>query len=593
MSLRVQELIHSLDQGIWSRLVRWVCVLVAMSGAAVLYDAIAFHNLSCPEGMEAAQLARNLSEGKGYITLCVRPFSMFLLQRHRPDHSPMLKEAHPDLTNPPVYPWALAGVLKLADTISARYGGIFHVKMDKFRIYPADLIIAVFNQTLLLAAAVLLFAIALQLFSRPVAWVSALLFLGTELYWRFSVSGLSTNLLLVWTLALVLSLMRLEDGLQKAKGPKTMLLWAALAGGCIGMGGLTRYAFAWFLVPVVIWLLALFGKRRGQLLMVTLLSCLAVLTPWLARNWQVSGTPFGLASFAAVQGTRSFPEDRLERSLEPSVGQVKPSEYARKLSSNARDIFLNELPKLGGSWISALFLAGLLVPLSTAAPARLRWFLLLCLPCLIIVQALGRTYLSDESPTVNSENLLVLLAPLILVFGVGFFFVLLERLDLGTLFLRFGLIGSFVTVLSLPLIISLLPPRSSPIAYPPYYPPMLAKVGVWMDPGDLVMTDVPWAVAWYGRRQSVLTTMSWKKDFFQITDFMKPVRALYLTPRTTDTKFISTWVKGEEQNWCKFLFEIISKKEVPTGFPLRRAPGNFLFPEQLFLTDLDRWLFKE
>jgi len=272
---------------------------------------------------------------------------------------------------------------------------------------------------------------------------------------------------------------------------------------------------------------------------------------------------------------------------------VKPTEYARKLAANARDIFLNELPRLGGSWVSALFLAGLLLPLTGSAPARLRWFLILSLPCVILVQALGRTYLSDESPTINSENLLVLLAPLILVFGVGFFFVLLERLDLGTLFLRLGIIGSFIAVLSLPLIISLLPPRISPIMYPPYYPPMLAKVGVWMDEGDLVMTDVPWAIAWYGRRQSVLTTMSWKRDFFQITDFMKPIRALYLTPRTTDTKFISTWVKGEEQNWCKFLFEIISKKEVPTGFPLRRAPGNFLFPEQLFLTDLDRWLFKE
>ena len=158
------------------------------------------------------------------------------------------------------------------------------------------------------------------------------------------------------------------------------------------------------------------------------------------RNWRVSGTPFGLATFVVAQGTRAFPEDRLDRSLEPDVWQAKPGEYLRKLVSNARDIFLNELPKVGGSWISALFLAGLLLPLTAPAPARLRWFLILSLPCLLAVQALGRTYLSDESPTINSENLLVLLAPLILVFGVDFFFAMLERLDLGTAGLRLAVI---------------------------------------------------------------------------------------------------------------------------------------------------------
>ena len=54
----------------------------------------------------------------------------------------------------------------------------------------------------------------------------------------------------------------------------------------------------------------------------------------------------------------------------------------------------------------------------------MRYFLLMCLGMFIVVQALGQTQLSDESPDVNSENLLVLLAPLVFIYGVSFFFTL-------------------------------------------------------------------------------------------------------------------------------------------------------------------------
>ena len=32
--------------------------------------------------MDAAQLARNIAEGKGYTTLFIRPFSLYLVQSH-------------------------------------------------------------------------------------------------------------------------------------------------------------------------------------------------------------------------------------------------------------------------------------------------------------------------------------------------------------------------------------------------------------------------------------------------------------------------------------------------------------------------------
>jgi hypothetical protein len=81
----------------------------------------------------------------------------------------------------------------------------------------------------------------------------------------------------------------------------------------------------------------------------------------------------------------------------------------------------NDLPKLGGSWATC-FLGGVAVEISAARPSRrMRYFLLMCLGVSSWLQALGQTQLSVESPDVNSENLLVLLAPLVFIYGVSFF----------------------------------------------------------------------------------------------------------------------------------------------------------------------------
>ena len=63
--------------------------------------------------------------------------------------------------------------------------------------YEPDFLIASFNEVLLLVVVVLTFFLARKLFDTSVAWLSAFLVLGCELLWRFSVSGLSTMLLLI------------------------------------------------------------------------------------------------------------------------------------------------------------------------------------------------------------------------------------------------------------------------------------------------------------------------------------------------------------------------------------------------------------
>jgi hypothetical protein len=138
------------------------------------------------------------------------------------------------------------------------------------------------------------------------------------------------------------------------------------------------------------------------------------------------------------------------------------------------------------------------------------------------------------------------------------------------------------------MIFTLLPPKAIPIAYPPYYPPDIQHTAGWMKPDELTMSDVPWAVAWYGQRQCVWLTLNADDDFFAINDYMKPVQALYLTPETMDGKFVSDWVHAGKSSWGNFIIPVVLQNQIPTGFPLRHAPTGFL-PDRLFLTDWDRW----
>ena len=428
--------------------------------------------------------------------------------------------------------------------------------------------------------AALTFLLARKLFDANVAWLSALLTIGCELLWRFSVSGLSTMLLLVIFLGLTWCVLRIEELAREPQARSNRLLGLVLAAGVLtGLGALTRYAFGWAIIPVVVYLFFFSGQRRMVHVLAALGAFLILLAPWVVRNYAVSGTPFGTAGFAIVEGTGLFPQFQLERSLQPDLSHAlwfKP--YVSKFTNNAHDLLTNELPKLGGSWASVLFLAGLLLGFRGVAVRRMRYFLLMCLGVFIVVQALGRTQLSDKSPEVNSENLLVLLVPLVFCYGVSFFFTFLEQMKLAVPQLRYVVIAGFAMLSCLPMIFTLLSHQTIPVVYPPYYPPDIQQTAGWMKENELMMSDVPWAVAWYGHRQCLWLTLNAQDDFFAVNDNVKPVLALYLTPETTDGKFVSDWIRAGEHSWGNFMIQAVTAKSNPAGFPAPQCADRVSCP---------------
>ena len=246
LSQLIQRLIHLLEVGAGARYLRYLTLALVVFMLGFLYDIRAYRNLATPEAMDAAQLARNISEGKGYTTQFIRPFSLYLVQNHNEEKAPptltntnsdfaRIKTEHPDISNPPVYPLMLAGLMKVRTFhYPVELKKPFWSDNSRFYRYQPDFLMAIFNEVLLLIVVALTFFLAKNLFDSNVAWLSAVLVLGCELLWRFSVSGLPTILLLVIFLGLTRFLLEIEKNSPRSRTARGPAAWPSDCGGSSG-----------------------------------------------------------------------------------------------------------------------------------------------------------------------------------------------------------------------------------------------------------------------------------------------------------------------------------------------------------------------
>ena len=223
----LQEWIHHWEEGAGAKVLKVAAAILGFVVVAALVDALAYPRqcFSNEEAMETAQLARNLARGKGYTTQSLRPLSIYLLRKQAPpgQAAGVLRHPAPDTSTPPAYPVLLAGLMAVLpfDFVASQY---FYFAPERW--------IAVFNQVLFFVSALLLFGIARRLFDMRVAWLSVVLFAGSNLFWKFTVSGLSTSWLMVVLLAAVLGLVRLQERAVTGRAGFGSVALAAWVGAC-------------------------------------------------------------------------------------------------------------------------------------------------------------------------------------------------------------------------------------------------------------------------------------------------------------------------------------------------------------------------
>lgn len=593
----IQAAVWHVELGRGKVVVYWLLLTLLALVLSLVYTASEFRGLDKREAIDQAQVARNWAFGRGFTTYFIRPLSIWQLKQAGPDHAPRIQD-HPDIVNPPLYPAVLGGLFRLLPQ------SVFVAQVRDSIYVPERWVILPFNQLCLLLSVLLVYCWGRQLFDQRVAVTAGLLLLFSDTLWQYGVSGLPTNLLTLLVLLAVFSLYRLDCRLnpvspddQAAAAVKPMdgaaIGWLLLSAVLVGLSCLTRYMAALFLLPPLLGYLAFSLRGRGPIkwLIVYAVVAAAVVAPWLVRNHQVAGHVFGIAHYALLEAGETVGGDTLARSADPDAkaalaGAWSLQPLAAKFVTGLRQHAYQSLAVVGSAFLLPFFLAGTLYGFRRPAVARLRGALIGLIVCAIGAMAAVGVRGERVGPAVHGDDLLVVLYPLLALFGVAFFFLLLDRIPFRIRLTRGLVVGVFGLLNVAPLVFTLLPPVRASYPYPPYFPPVTRAVAQLFGPDEIGCSDQPWSMAWYGDRRTVWLPLT-VEEFEELHDY--DLRApgfsfLLLTPYMLDRPATTTLLRGEYSAWTPVIWS-----RLPARFPLRAIrqmpPGR----DQYLLADRPRW----
>jgi 4-amino-4-deoxy-L-arabinose transferase-like glycosyltransferase len=570
----MQDLVYNMDVGIGLQVIKKILYFLFIAILLVLYPSMQFQGLTHPEAMEYAQLGRNLMTQGQFVTQCIRPSTLWYLSRSvsdakHPAPPASLADRQPDVLHPPLYPVILAGVFKASGTTFTLGRGSF--------VFPAEKLIAAVNILFTTLTGLMVFLLGRRLFDRRLAVLALTVYFLSDKVLDMSISGLGIPLATFLCIAACYLAVVAASNRQENAPTGRWLFPLVLSAVCCVLAFLTRYGTA-VIVPVLALFIGLsFPQKKWSWAGGFLLIFLLGISPWLVRNAVVSGgSILGMAHYTALNNTNLFEENMLERTLHPhfgGLGRVLNALQAKWLVTTAR-AYNENLRTIGdGLWI-CLFLVMFLHRFVRPTVHRLRWCMALGIVGLVLIGG----FFGDAT-----LQLLFIFWPFIILYGLAFFLVMLERLQFGIRLFNLATTTAIVFLSALPLIFTLLPPRAG-IPYPPYHPPFVSLVSNMLNENELMCTDMPWATAWYGNRTSLLLP-STLQEFYEINDYTRKISALYFTTLTRDKPYARTLLTGSYKTW----FPILEGK-IPSDFPLSQGfslPPNTA--DQLFLTDRQRW----
>ena len=565
----IQHLVHSIDQGRLVPIIRIGVFAALIVTLTLLYLFVQFRGISSSTAMDQAQIARNIADGRGISTQYIRPLAIWQLEKAGKEVS---TENFPDFFQSPLNPIVNAVALKLIQS--------------SWKLTPTDLIyigdrmIAGTSILFFLLSVAVWYLVGQRLFDKKLSLLGCAMVLLTDLMWQFSLSGLPQMLLLLlFSIAVWLTLKAMEKRAEFV--PSLAFLFAA--GAVFGLMILAHGAVLWLFLGWLVFAFFYF-QPRGIAALVPLAAVMLIVLPWIARNYSVCGNPFGLAGYELIAPVNTS-EDGYLRSINgpPSLSEIRPLNRLRNaVFTHSERIF----PFLGMNIVALAFFVSLMHRFKQSTTTMFRWATLL-----MWLGAFGGMALCGVGDSVSSNQLHVLFIPLFIFYGLAFLLVLLNRLELPIPALRVMFLSLLVFLVALPMMATLFAGRNIGIQWPPYVPPFIAVLGEWYGEKEVIASDMPWAVAWYAHRKSILLPKS-VKDFNRISDYRvlgESITGLYLTPITGNKRLFADIYKGSYTDW---VFMITRPPNVQ-GFSLPIFTPLPIDGECILFADRDRWSRQE
>ncbi len=560
----IQDLVYNIDTGVGLRIVQFSLGFLALLVLILLFQTAQFHGLKDSEAMDSAQVARNLAFRGRFVTRTVRPASMEYLRLKRGNAQ---IEQHPDLFHAPLYPAVLAAGFKV-------FPGAFAPERFKGIFTPEQWIIMPINHLFVLMTGAFVFLIGKRLFTQRTALLGTVVYFLGRGVWDDSIGGTGLTMVCFFGAGAFYFALRTAERVQAGAPFLTWFTRFALSAAFATAAGLTRYSALLIIPGLLLYMGFAFRRRSWFWLSVFLILVVAGMAPWAVRNIKACGAPFGMAPFTMLNDSPVSEEDDWQRSLTLPQGAGNVIHAVQsKMMRNAGEFYRSALPRLGeGLVLFAFFIATFFFRFARQEVQLYRWGVLLSMMTVFI----GATMVGERA-----WRLMAIFWPIILLYGLGFFFLLLDRLQLRVRLANLAVTGLVIVLTALPTVFALLPPRTGR-PYPPYYPPHIMLVSSFLTPAEVMCTDMPWATAWYGDRTSIYVPRT-LDEFYQINDYHRAVKGLYFTTLTRDKPFVRVLRTGVYKSWFPIL-----EGRLPGDFPLTYAfPLNNI--DQLFFSDRPRW----
>lgn len=564
----IQTAVHALEAGGIAVWVKRGAVAVAIVGIIVLHF-YQFHGLWTSVGMDQAQIGRAIANGEGWRTKLARPLAVAQLQAHGKD---VAKNIWIDTYNAPLPP--------LVNAIA-----MIPVKAYKMNsrtlLYAGDKAVATMSILVFIASIAVLYFIARRLFDQALALLVCGLILLCEAMWQYSLSGLPQMLLLFLLNGTVYLLVRAVEAQHRDESPLKWLIAAGAAFGLLMLGhGLTFWIFLAALIFA-----AFYFRPRGWSALIMLAVGAVVYLPWAVRTFAVSGNFGGVAIYSIFNGVGHTEWGWMRRAeFDSSVAVL--GAFRDKISSGLVSQSAHLFEYFGLSVVGLMFFVSFLHSFKKTETAAIRWMILAMWGGAVLGMCL---YGINDEQGVAANQLHLIFVPVMTCFGLAYLLVQWNRLALDFPFARAGFITLLYLLCAMPMIFSspLLSPRKPILRWPPYTPPHIAILNVWMQPDEIIATDMPWAVAWYADRRSLwlpetLKIMTEWSDYKMLGG---PINGLYLTPISGTENKLRDIVKGEYKDWAL----VIQRNQILEKFPLQwNTVGLGFDNECIFLSDHDR-----
>ncbi len=559
---------------------------------------IVFRGLDSPAGMDQAQIARELARGNGYTSKMIRPMALQQLVSagKRPD---LLRLA--DTAQPPVQVLIWAPLFRALES--------YWPFDTKKRVYAMDRVIASVGVCWLIGSLLLIHGIAVRLFDRGIAVFTVATLMTSFGLWQVASGGSPRALLLFLT---CLFMHRLVEAVRRETngervGVGLMLLFAVLA----GLMTMTHWMAGWLVLGLLVGMwLVLPSARWGVMLGAgVMLLCIG---GWAARNLMVGGDLLGVMKAYLLSVLTPEPSQLHMRDLSGALPPAFVGTLLQHLSYNFQDILTNVPLLLVGSLPAMFSVIAMLHRFRNPVVLGMRNITFIAWLGVIV----GGIVFGGQKDDVGDEQLHVALVPILTMFGMAALAVLWARLgaEKRTLWSDYGYAMIFIALSGWPMISGLyqgvaagLFRKDKQAQWPPYMPDRTALLHQMVTDNEIIMTDQPWAVAWYADRSAVWLP----KDKIQYAAIVKEAAAekrtiagFVITPSSSMEDRLHSQMTGTYAQWSDLIFRgpvlgfgLDIGESLPDPLPFKGAfplagsalRDGRLVPSMIFYADRSRW----